>query len=142
MAREARLGVAEAIQQLLTSSEGDTRLRSRRGAGRSFESAPLPAQVVVQPKARNETGPDAAGNGLQLAVADQRANLVLRAAKLGGDLADGEWCGPVHGLKYRSGLRGSVRMPDDLPEVAVRITEVAGVDPPGSLVGRRDGRPC
>jgi hypothetical protein len=35
-------------------------------------------------------------------------------------------------------FRSPVRMPDDLPEVAIRIAEVAGVDPPWSVVGGRD----
>ena len=60
----------------------------------------MAAQVVVQPVARNEAGSDPAGHRLQLAVADQCANLVLGAAELECDLAHGEWCGPVHCPKY------------------------------------------
>jgi hypothetical protein len=52
--------------------------------------------------ARNEPGSDTAGDRLQLAVTNQRANLVLGAAELSGDLADGEWCRPVHRREYRS----------------------------------------
>jgi hypothetical protein len=40
--------------------------------------------------ARDEAGPDAAGDRLQLALADQAANLVLGAGELRGDLGDGE----------------------------------------------------
>ena len=57
---------------------------------------PVPAKVVVEHVARNEPGSDAAGDGLQLAVADESANLVLGAAELGSNLADGQGCGPVH----------------------------------------------
>jgi septum formation topological specificity factor MinE len=39
-------------------------------------AAPAP-EVVVQPVARDQAGPDAARDRLQLVVADQRTNLVL-----------------------------------------------------------------
>jgi hypothetical protein len=39
--------------------------------------------------ARNAAGSDPAGHRLQLTFADQRANLLLGAAKLNGNLADG-----------------------------------------------------
>ena len=71
-------------------------LRRRRGSARVFESKPVPPQVVVQTVARNEAGSDAAGHRLQLTFADQRANLVLGAAELNGNLADRQRCGPVH----------------------------------------------
>ena len=45
---------------------------------------------------RDEAGPDPAGDRPQFALADQCANVVHRAAELGGDLADGEGRGPVH----------------------------------------------
>jgi hypothetical protein len=60
------------------------------------ELAPVAAQVVVELVAWNEAGADPAGNRLQLPIADQGANLVLGAAELGGNLADGQWRGPVH----------------------------------------------
>jgi hypothetical protein len=44
----------------------------------------------------NEAGPDTTRDRLQLAVADQRADIILRTPELGGDLADGEWGGPIH----------------------------------------------
>ena len=56
----------------------------------------MPAEVVVELVAWNEAGPDAAGHGPQLSVADQGANLVLGAAELGRDLVDGERGRPVH----------------------------------------------
>jgi uncharacterized protein with GYD domain len=56
----------------------------------------VPAEIVVEPVARNEAGSDAAGDRLELALANQRADLVLGAAKLEGHLGDGERCGPVH----------------------------------------------
>jgi hypothetical protein len=55
-----------------------------------------PAKVGVELVARNETGPDPARDRLQLAVANQCANLFLGAAQLGGKLADCQGCGPVH----------------------------------------------
>jgi len=56
----------------------------------------VPAKVVVEHVARNEPGADPARNGLQLAVADQTPDLVLGAAELAGNLADGQRCGPGH----------------------------------------------
>jgi len=55
-----------------------------------------PTQIGVEYVARNEPGSDPAGDRLKFAVADQRANLVLGAAELNGNLTDGEWSGPVH----------------------------------------------
>jgi hypothetical protein len=72
------------------------RISVRRGSGRVSNSVPAPAQVIVQLVARNEAGSDPAGDRLQLAVADQCANLVLGAGELGRNLPDGEGCGPVH----------------------------------------------
>jgi hypothetical protein len=68
----------------------------------------VPAQVVVQSVARNETRSDPAGHRLQLTLADQRANLVLGAAQLEGNLANREWCWPVHAR--------SIARPRDTPE--------------------------
>jgi hypothetical protein len=48
-----------------------------------------PAKVVVELVARNEARPDPAGDRPQFPVADESANLVLGAAELGRDLADG-----------------------------------------------------
>lgn len=62
-----------------------------------FDAAPLTAEVVVQAVARHEAGTNPARDRLKLALADQCANLVLGAVELDGDLADGEWGGPVHG---------------------------------------------
>jgi hypothetical protein len=55
-----------------------------------------PAKVVVELVARNEARPDPAGDRPQFPVADESANLVLGAAELGRNLADGEGCRPVH----------------------------------------------
>src|SRR5262249_29722375 len=46
---------------------------------------------------------------------------------------------------YLSGVdaarsRDSAGVPDDLPEMAVGVAEVAGIDPPGPVVRRRDAR--
>jgi hypothetical protein len=71
-------------------------LGRRRGSVRVSEPVRNPAKVGVELVARNEAGSDPAGDCRQLATADQCANLVLGAAELGGDLADGQWCGPVH----------------------------------------------
>ena len=48
---------------------------------------PEAAEVVVQPVARNEAGSHPAGDRLELAAADERANLVLGTAELSGNLA-------------------------------------------------------
>src|SRR5690349_12506759 len=83
---------------------------ARRSPVRLAAPMPLAAQVVVELVARHEPGPDPAGDRPQLPLADQRANLVLGAAQLGRDLADGEWCGPVHppnltwGCDYRTAI--------------------------------------
>jgi hypothetical protein len=55
-----------------------------------------PAKVGVEHVARNETGPDAAGDRLQLSVTDQRAHVLLGAPELGGDVAYRQGCGPAH----------------------------------------------
>src|SRR5262249_31174447 len=52
--------------------------------------------------------------------------------------------GPTSGAPGRSGGRcrgrGSAGIPDDLPEMAVQVSEVAGIDPPRSFVWRSDAR--
>ena len=53
-------------------------------------------QIGVELVARNESGPDPAGDRLEFAFADQCANLVLGAADLAGNLADRQGCGPLH----------------------------------------------
>lgn len=60
-----------------------------------------PAQVRVDLVARDAAGPDPAGDGLELAAANQRADLVLGAAELGRELGDGQRCGAVHDPEYR-----------------------------------------
>jgi len=54
------------------------------------------AKVVVELVAWDAPGTDPARDRLQLPGADQRANLVLGAAELGRDLADGQGSGSVH----------------------------------------------
>jgi hypothetical protein len=46
-----------------------------------------PTNIGIEYVMRNESGSDPAGNSLQVALANQCANLVLRAAELGGNLA-------------------------------------------------------
>lgn len=58
---------------------------------------PAPAQVRVDHVTRNKAGSDPAGDRLQLAVTDQCTNVVVGAAELGGDLANRQGCGPLHG---------------------------------------------
>jgi hypothetical protein len=71
-------------------------LGRRWGSLRVSQPMLAPPQVGVELVARNETRSDPAGDRVQLAVADQGANLVLGAPELGGDLAHRERCGPVH----------------------------------------------
>ena len=108
-------------------------LRRRRGSARLAESALVPAKVVVEHMARNEPGADSTGDGLQLAVADQTANLVLGAAELGGHLADGQGCRPVH-------VRSIAAPPAAVPLVSDRSlvpesVERGRVDDPTGEVG-------
>jgi hypothetical protein len=56
-----------------------------------------PTQVRVELVARNEPGSDPAGNRLKFAVPDQCADVGFGAAELGGNLADRQGCGPLHG---------------------------------------------
>jgi hypothetical protein len=53
-------------------------------------------QISVELVARHESGPDPAGDRLQLVLTNQCANVVLGAAELGGNLADCQGCGPLH----------------------------------------------
>jgi hypothetical protein len=55
-----------------------------------------PAQIRVEYATRNEPGSDPAGDPLRFTLTDQRANVVLGAAELGGNLADRQGCGPLH----------------------------------------------
>ena len=55
-----------------------------------------PKQIRVELMTRYESGPDPAGDRTQFVVANQRANVLLRAAELGGNLTDRQWCGPLH----------------------------------------------
>ena len=55
-----------------------------------------PTQIRVERVARNERGSDAASDGLKLTLTRQRANVVLGAAELGGNLADGQRLRPFH----------------------------------------------
>jgi hypothetical protein len=63
-----------------------------------------PTQIRVELVTRNEPGSDPAGDRLQFVVTDQRANVVLGAAELGGDLADRQRCGPVHARSMTEAL--------------------------------------
>jgi hypothetical protein len=63
-----------------------------------------PTQIRVELVTRNESGSDPAGDRLQFVVTDQRANVVLGAAELGGNLADCQGLRPLH---VRSIARGS-----------------------------------
>ena len=55
-----------------------------------------PTKVGVELMAWNAAGPNPARDRPQLTLADQSANLVLRAAELGRKLAHGQRCRPVH----------------------------------------------
>jgi hypothetical protein len=55
---------------------------------------PEPALVRVELVARNAAWPNAAGDRLQLAGADERADVVLGALELGRELLDGQRGGP------------------------------------------------
>jgi hypothetical protein len=55
-----------------------------------------PTHVEIELVAWDATGADSARDGLELAIADQSANLVLGAAELLRALTDGQRRGPVH----------------------------------------------
>ena len=75
------------------------RAPSARARRCSLGAGPLvSAQVVVELVTGNEAGPDPAGDGLELAVADECASLVLGAVELGRDLADRQRFGPVRAV--------------------------------------------
>jgi hypothetical protein len=63
---------------------------------RVAESALAPAEVVIEHVARYQSGSDPAGDGRELTVGDQTANVLLGAAKLRSNLAYGQGCRPVH----------------------------------------------
>jgi hypothetical protein len=56
----------------------------------------MSTDVIVELMPWNEAGPDPARDRPELALADQSANLVLGATKLGRNLTDGQGGGPVH----------------------------------------------
>jgi hypothetical protein len=53
-------------------------------------------QIRVELVTRYEPWSDPAGDRLKFAVTDQRADVILGAAELGGYLADGQGGGPLH----------------------------------------------
>lgn len=57
---------------------------------------PEPTEIAVELVTRNEAGPDAAGDRLQLTLTDQCTDVVLGTAELGRNLADCQGCGPLH----------------------------------------------
>jgi hypothetical protein len=60
-----------------------------------------PAQICVELVAWNEAGSDPAGDRPQFVVTDQRANVVLGAAELRGNLANRQGRWPLHEREYR-----------------------------------------
>jgi hypothetical protein len=55
-----------------------------------------PTKIGIEYVTRNEPGSDPAGDGLQFALTDQRADVVLGATELRGDLAHGQGRRPLH----------------------------------------------
>ena len=55
-----------------------------------------PAPIGVELAARDETGPNAAGDGLKLAIADQGAYVLFGAAELGGKVSNGQAIRLIH----------------------------------------------
>ena len=70
-----------------------------------------PTQVTVHLVTRDKSGSDAARDRPQLAVTDQRADVVLGAAELGGKLANGQRCGPLHPLSIAARHNGTLGSP-------------------------------
>jgi hypothetical protein len=74
-------------------------------------------EIGVELVAGNKSGSDPAGDRLQLAMTNQCANVVLGAAELGGNLADCQGFGPLHGRSIArgaaSGTQSSVRGRDE-----------------------------
>ena len=70
-----------------------------------------PTQVAVHLVTRDQSGSDAARDRPQLAVADQRANVVLGAAELGGKLSNRQRCGPLHPLSIAARGNGALGSP-------------------------------
>jgi hypothetical protein len=62
-----------------------------------------PTQIRVEYVTRNEPGSDPARHRLKFTLTDQGANLVVRAAELGGNLADRQGCGPLHARSMACG---------------------------------------
>jgi hypothetical protein len=62
-----------------------------------------PTQIRVELVTRHEPWSDPAGDRLKFAVTDQCANVVLGAAELGGNLADGQGCRPLHAWSMACG---------------------------------------
>jgi len=74
---------------------------------RGLESVLEPTQIRVEYVARNEPGSDPAGDRLKLAVTNQRANLVLGATELRGNLAARQGSWPLH-ARSMAGASGRV----------------------------------
>jgi len=91
-------------------------LRRRRGSEPVLE----PADIGVEDVTRDESGADPAGDGLQLALADQGADVVLGAAELRGDLADGQGCRPLHTRSIASACDDSRRCRSSFSSTAHR----------------------
>jgi len=79
-----------------------TRRADRRSVlTRLCEATLVASEIVVELVAWNEAGTEPARPLFcSSPLADQGANVVHRAAELGGDVVDGERLGPVHGAKY------------------------------------------
>lgn len=67
------------------------------------EAAPVGIELVP----RNASGTDPAGDGPQLARADERADLVLVALELVGELSDRQWGCAFDVSKYRGASASS-----------------------------------
>jgi hypothetical protein len=100
---EIRYRVISRLLSRRASFASSAGLRRVRGS----ESMLEPTQIRVEHVARNEPGADPAGDRLKLALTDQRANVVVRAAELDGNLADRQGCGPLHARSMACG--GSTR---------------------------------
>ena len=70
-----------------------------------------PTEIRIELMARNEGRSDPAGNRLELLVADQSPNVVLRAPELSGNLADCQRFGPLHAPSMDLAHAGSDQTP-------------------------------